>query len=711
MVKKKIAILGGGMAAMTAAYELTKTQSLRDTHEVTLYQMGWRLGGKGATGRDEKDRILEHGLHVWFGCYDNAFSLLKSVYDGWKPPIDCPLRTWNEAFKPHSFTPIGYEDDGELHYWPFEWPRNNAEPGSGSVNLSLTEMLSQVLNFIRLAVHDAPLPETALSTAIADPPDKILETIKRAGHWLPSRLASSDEMLNEACFMGDILSKQTVLDEFEEVDTVLWFLEQAQNTMTTVISRQGEIEVKARAGFLRDLVEIGKVFTKGLLFDVIIPRRDPDVLDGIEYRDWLLSHGADRAVVANSTVVRVIYDTFFWYEEGDPNRQNVGTGTAIKVLLRAVTTYKQAVLFEMQAGMGEVVFSPMYELLKDRGVKFKFFHKTHRLELSSNRKTVAKIHMHRQADLVNADYEPTRIFKGIVCWPHEPFWEQLVNGAQMRDAGVNFESHWNQWPASGAVSLELGVDYDDVVLGISMGGFMPLNAEPTMCDELYLASSRFREMATTLKLVPSIALQVWSDKTLRELGWRDKKPACVAGALPLDIWADMTHTLKYENTSIPEWQPKTVHYFCGVLDTQLFRQPATDGSVPHQAAALVADAAQKWLSHHASTIWPDTIKPDGTFDWMVLSDDLRRTGPMRLNAQFVRANIDPTECCVGSTAGSVNAKLRTDDTGFDNLYLAGCSVRTGLNTTCIEAAVMSGMQASRAICGEPKHVMGENFLT
>ena len=48
--------------------------------------------------------------------------------------------------------------------------------------------------------------------------------------------------------------------------------------------------------------------------------------------------------------------------------------------------------------------------------------------------------------------------------------------------------------------------------------------------------------------------------------------------------------------------------------------------------------------------------------------------------------------------------------GFANLKLAGCWIDTGFNTTCIEAAVMSGMQAARAICGEPVHVLGEDLL-
>ena len=46
-----------------------------------MYQRGWRLGGKGASSRGVNGRIEEHGLHVWLGYYDNAFRLVRDVYD------------------------------------------------------------------------------------------------------------------------------------------------------------------------------------------------------------------------------------------------------------------------------------------------------------------------------------------------------------------------------------------------------------------------------------------------------------------------------------------------------------------------------------------------------------------------------------------------------------------------------------------------------
>ena len=79
----RIAVLGGGAGAIAAAFELTATPELRARHQVTVYTPGWRLGGKCASGRNaaQHQRIEEHGLHVFFGFYDNAFDLVQRAYD------------------------------------------------------------------------------------------------------------------------------------------------------------------------------------------------------------------------------------------------------------------------------------------------------------------------------------------------------------------------------------------------------------------------------------------------------------------------------------------------------------------------------------------------------------------------------------------------------------------------------------------------------
>jgi len=43
----RVAVVGGGCAAMAAAFELTRPEH-DGRYAVTVYQLGWRLGGKGA---------------------------------------------------------------------------------------------------------------------------------------------------------------------------------------------------------------------------------------------------------------------------------------------------------------------------------------------------------------------------------------------------------------------------------------------------------------------------------------------------------------------------------------------------------------------------------------------------------------------------------------------------------------------------------------
>ena len=83
MPKTKVAILGGGLGSIAAAYELSCTKALRDRYEITVYQQAHRLGGKGASGRNSAlgDRIEEHGLHAFLGFYENAFRFMRDVYD------------------------------------------------------------------------------------------------------------------------------------------------------------------------------------------------------------------------------------------------------------------------------------------------------------------------------------------------------------------------------------------------------------------------------------------------------------------------------------------------------------------------------------------------------------------------------------------------------------------------------------------------------
>ena len=134
-----MAILGGGLGAMTAAFELTEQPNWRDSYELTVYQIGWRLGGKGASGRNPRlgYRIEEHGIHVFFGFYENTFSLLRRCYAALKRPQRAPLGSWRQAFKRHDEV-IWAEEQPERGwgFWPVRFPRRPGarDPGGRALH-------------------------------------------------------------------------------------------------------------------------------------------------------------------------------------------------------------------------------------------------------------------------------------------------------------------------------------------------------------------------------------------------------------------------------------------------------------------------------------------------------------------------------------------------------------------------------------------------
>ena len=147
-MKKKITILGGGLGSITTAMKLSEPQ-YQDKFDITIYQMGWRLGGKGASGRNLKkqSRIEEHGLHLWFGCYDHAFDVMKKCYTENNRPLTKPLATWQQAFKPHNFYVLTGQIENEWHKWEFDFPPNKQEPGLGGLQLSLWEKVVALSRF------------------------------------------------------------------------------------------------------------------------------------------------------------------------------------------------------------------------------------------------------------------------------------------------------------------------------------------------------------------------------------------------------------------------------------------------------------------------------------------------------------------------------------------------------------------------------------
>lgn len=146
-MRRRVAILGGGCAGVGVAHALSRTEALRRRFEVTVYEQSWRLGGKGATGRDPDhgQRIEEHGLHVWMGFYRHAFGAARECLEAWQPPPGCPLRTFEDAFSPRYGFRVGE--------WSLRLPPRPGLPGDpGARTSSITDELAFAASMLRALV-------------------------------------------------------------------------------------------------------------------------------------------------------------------------------------------------------------------------------------------------------------------------------------------------------------------------------------------------------------------------------------------------------------------------------------------------------------------------------------------------------------------------------------------------------------------------------
>ncbi len=678
---------------MTAALELTATPELRARHDVTVHQLGWRVGGKGASGRNRAkgDRIEEHGLHIWFGFYDNAFDLLRRCYVELDRAPDVPIATFEQAFTPCDEIVLGEQtDDGwELHR--YEVPRNGLVPGTSGGLPTLWEL---VIGLVDGFIDGWDVVRSLLEDDDPPPRPGLLGLLRRAAEAVQEELedlsaAATEHVLRAARGVARVLAGEgTVLDHAEGLLCDL--LREARDLVWTLLERRGFHDDTGRA-FAMNLDLVTSIVTGIIDDEVLVDGFAP--LDHLEYRDWLTSHGLHDLTRERSPVLRGLYSGGFAFAGGDPADPDVAAGAGLHGTLR-IATYRDSILRKMTAGMGDVVFAPMYEVLVERGVRFEFFDRVTGLELAGagTEKLVERIRVVRQARLAAGvgRYEPLVDVDGLPCWPSEPGWDQLEPAA----AGVRFERGED---APGAVerTLHRGTDFDDVVLGI------PVAALPAICGELLQDGDnpRFAEMVAASRTTMTQAYQLWTTGTAHDLGWPHAENSILtAFTPPLDTYAEMSHLIPREHWI--DGRTRGIAYYCGVLAD-------VDGETPEQIEARAAASVRAHVEQDLAVPWP-RLGAGAAVDWDALVAPTGTTGPDRLTEQYVRANHQPTERYTLSPAGSIQHRLAADESGYANLVLTGDWIRTGFDLGCVEASVMAGMQASRALCGQPTRVLGED---
>jgi uncharacterized protein with NAD-binding domain and iron-sulfur cluster len=718
--KKKIAILGGGMAALTAAFELTSSPELRERYDITVYQMGWRLGGKGASGRNAEHahRIEEHGLHILMGFYHNTFRLLRDCYEELDRPRGAPLATLEDAVKPHSFIVMAEEVAGRWEPWPLPFPPLPGRPGVGDTEgTAPIGYIKKLLDWLSNLFRDAPeaqeiAPDLSLDIkdleATLNKPTRVGNLSHRGltGPGLDRRqkledladaiYADQTRMIlppSVYLYLTDLLGQHDLLDPWKRA---AWLLEQFRAWLSSLMADRIEGEGSTPLRRLWIMLDLGITTAIGAIKDDVVNAPDGWFsIDDLDVRDWLAKHGAS-AITRDSTLVRSVYNLAF------TGPGQAAAGSAINGILRMVFTYKDAIFQKMQAGMGDTIFAPFYQVLRRRGVRFEFFHRVDELVLSPDQKRVAAIVMGRQAYAKGTEYDPLYDVDGLPCWPSVPRYEAIESGDALRASGENLESWWNAWPDVEARRLEEGRDFDAVVLGISIGAF------PAICKQLIAASEPFAKMVQHVKTTQTQAVQLWLGGDLGALGWRLESPVLDGFAAPFDTWADMSHLLPLERWSVGA-APRSLAYLCSSLDDDAPPPPRTVVGFPAQQAARVKANAIAWLNEHAGGLWPTAVNatPDRSFNWSLLCDLKGREGQDRFDAQYWQATFCPSERYVLAVPGSSRYRLRAHESGFKNVVLAGDWVRTGLSVGCIEAAVMAGLQAARAISGHPAVIPGD----
>jgi uncharacterized protein with NAD-binding domain and iron-sulfur cluster len=716
----KVAVVGGGCASIAAAFELTRPQ-LGGKYEVTIYQIGWRLGGKGASGRGPAGRVEEHGLHVWLGFYENAFRLLRECYaELGRDPRASPLATWQDAFFADSY--VGIADPlplGGWLNWSVHFPPTEGLPGdplSTHNPFALGSYLSRLIALLRSLLFDV---KTRHGAETAEDVDQFRGSTMHIDDSRPQPTFAEimTQKVSDILQFGVLATAAGLIEALAILDLLLKALSTAaeaallrlveglafavRNRLESFVTADDDVRCKWEIIDLVLAILVGSIRFR-LLFDP----RGLSAIDDYECREWLRMNGASERSL-KSAFVRGLYDLALAYEDGDPQRPALAAGQALRGSLRMFFTYRGALFWKMRAGMGDVVFAPFYEVLRKRGVSFKFFHRLENVKLADplslaqgERPYVEALEFDIQAVVRNGqEYQPLVDVKGLPSWPSAPDWRQLVGGTSMQQEGWEFESHWDRRRA-GTATLRVTRDFDFVVLGVSVGVI------PYVCREIIARDHRWRDMVREVKTVATQAFQIWLWEGMPQLGWTEPPVTLSAFVKPFDTWSDTSHVVAVE-----DWrcEPKSIACFCNVLRDPPPDQDCSSPSYPTVRREEVRCNAINFLNHHVHHLWPRAVWRPGEFRWDLLADPSEQepvkgemtTDERRFRSQHWAANVNPTDRYVLALPGSLQYRISPLDNSYDNLTIAGDWTDCGFNEGCVEAAVMSGRLAAHAVAQYP----------
>lgn len=746
--RKKIAILGGGPSSLVAAFRLTEEPDWETKYDITLYQQGWRVGGKCGTGRDldRSKRLYEHGIHGFLGCYYNALTVMKRVYDALDRPAAHPLADFEKAFFGMSGV-IRYEmDEGRIKKWPIyappDWHGLDRNPDGSPRTPTLAEAVALAPKLARIDVWAAGLIRIggayllqafAKTYRSAETCEHILKTrrIPPAGGAHPmrsdpangrfdTRIAEGEEALHAA--LGGFLAR--VAAAGGELKKTAAAFRDARDHLHAIVSAGGG-GAEARRDRLRRLSLVLDFFGTILrgVHDDRLMTRGFDVIDRYDHVEWLRRHGAAEETI-RSPLTASTPNITYQYPDGDSLRPPVMAAGAYLHWTMMSFTYMGEFIELFEAGSGETLIAPLHEVLAGRGVKFAFFHRVTDLRAASDAMEIGEIDVDVQATVKAGPfaYHPyvevgRGRFKGrrrgLDCWPDRPLYDQLEEGAALKASGADLESFWCDWAPVGRKTLKRGEDFDEVILGISVG------ALPFITEDLARRHRPWRRMLKQARTVATQAMQLWLNRTPWELGWSGYTNEYDDYLLSANFMTqpngqgDFSKYIKYE-----EWpeghEPAALMLLCGTLPLHQKIDGGEGPDFPRRLAERVKHQSVQFLQATGGAMLPGAtvLERRGygdpfAFDFELLhaaapeTAKTRKAGAARFEDQYWRVNASPSDHYVSTPPGSTRHRLAAHDTGFANLSIAGDWTRNGLNVGSMEGSVRSGLLAAEAVLGVP----------
>ncbi len=693
---RRIVVLGGGLGSLAAVYALTCAPDWQQRFEITVYQIGWRLGGKARSGRNMRAqrRSEAFGSHVWWGCYDQAFAMLRRCYKELARPVGTPLATFREAWRACDVLHIGTGTDEQARLWPLALARNDVSPGEGPAPPRVWDYVQVLLTWVLdcLPALHPDLPDYAtLATRWNDQARALLPALlRRARNQGLTVFAGFDPQAPDYDALLRHLGGRIPEGPLSSRQRRAW-------AQPLVVGAEQSLRVLESAGThalhpnFFPLVDLALAVVRGIINDGI--DRNPagfSAIDDHELRGWLRHHGASAASLS-SPVVAGFYDLLYAYQDGDPTRPNLAAGAGLRLLLRSLLGHRGSLYYSPQADLGEVVFVPLYQLLRRRGVRFRFFHKVKQVDGNDEAITAIRIGRQVEFDPGIDDYEPLVTVHGSQCWPSRPAYAQIVLGESPLIQALDFESQDS--PEVEEFTLRHGQDFDAVILGI------PAPVLPRVCSNLMHLQPRWSDALIHSTSIATVGAQAWLLPTWAQLSGH--ATGTHAGSLP------GTHLPRFGNRSViiplEHWprqgRPGAVLSLSGALPE----------AAPELSREGLRDYVAAWFRDHPRRLWPEAaLSATRELNWELLADPQDRTGEYRLAGQHLWLLTNPSDRFTQTPPGAPSKRLRPDASGFKNLVLAGDWLTGGLDLGCAESAVIAGLQAARALAGEDWQIPGEH---